>query len=83
MAKRRTKVVLNSTGWDELRKSPEVEKLVADVAQDIAERAGDGFAVAVHQRKNLVVANVYTETADAMRAEAKSGALSKAVGGGG
>lgn len=82
MAKRRTKVVLNIPGWDELRKSPEVEKLVEDVAQGIADRAGDGFAVAVHQRRKLVVANVYTETADAMRAEAKNGALSKAVGGG-
>lgn len=83
MAERRTKVVLNIAGWDELRKSPEVEKLVADTAQGVADRAGEDFLVAVHQRKKQVVANVYPSTAKAMAREAKHGLLSKAVGGGG
>lgn len=79
----RTKVVLNIPGFDELRKRGEVQALVKDEADKIATRAGPGFAVAVHQKGSRVIANVYTETADAMRAEAKHGALSKAVNSGG
>lgn len=79
----KTKVKLNIAGFNELRKSGEVEALVSGEAEKIASAAGSGFAVGVHQKGSRVIANVYTETADAMRAEAKSGALSKAVGGGG
>lgn len=79
----KSKVKLNIAGFNELRKSGEVEALVSGEAEKIASAAGPGFAVGVHQKGSRVIANVYTETADAMRAEAKSGALSKAVGGGG
>lgn len=78
----KTKVKLHISGFQELRKRGEVEAIVNGEAERIAAAAGPGFAVAVHQMGTRVIANVYTETADAMRAEAKTGALSKAVGSG-
>lgn len=78
----KTKVKLNISGFQELRKRGEVEAIVSSEAERIAEKAGPGFSVGVHQIGSRVIANVYTETAGAMRAEAKTGALSKAVGGG-
>ncbi|ALG28082.1 hypothetical protein AOZ07_03080 [Glutamicibacter halophytocola] len=78
----KTKVKLHIAGFNELRKRGEVEAVVSGEAERIAVKAGEGFEVGVHQMGNRVIANVYTQTADAMRAEAKAGALSKAVGGG-
>lgn len=79
----KTRVKLNIDGFNELRKRGEVESLVAAEAEKISDRAGPGFAVGVHQMGTRVIANVYTETAKAMVAEAKRGALSKAVSDGG
>lgn len=79
----KTKVKLNIAGFNELRSRGEVAAIVEEQANGIAGRAGDGFEVGVHQKGTRVIANVYTRTAKAMVAEAKHGALSKAVNGGG
>ena len=78
----KTKVKLHIAAFNDLRKRSEVEALVSSEAERIASAAGPGFSVGMHQKGSRIIANVYTETADAMRAESKHGALSKAVGGG-
>lgn len=77
------KVVLHNAEFARMRNSPEMKAAVSAEAQKIANRAGPGFLVGVHNMDSRVIANVYTGDAEAMRAEAKHGALSKAVGGGG
>lgn len=79
----RTKIKLSFAGFNELRKRSEVEKIVTDEAEKIADRAGEGFVASTHHKGTRVVARVYPTTVKAMISESKHGALSKAVGGGG
>ncbi|TAP26860.1 hypothetical protein [Arthrobacter sp. S41] len=77
----KTKVKLHIAAFNDLRNRSEVVDLVGSEAAKVAELAGPGFGLGVHQMGSRVIANVYTATADAMRLEAKEGVLSKALGG--
>ena len=68
----KTKVKLNISGFNELRKCAEMQAGLSEIAQGIAGRAGDGYASDLTQYPSRVVASVYTESAEAMRECARS-----------
>lgn len=76
------KVKLNIAGFNALRNSPEMVAALEAEARKTQARAGAGVGVAVHKKSSRAIANVYTESAEAMKSEAKHGTLSKALGGG-
>jgi len=76
------KLKLNRKAVRDLLKDPDLEKHLLAEAQRIAARAGDGFRASSMIGKNRARASVMAVTPEAMRAEAKSGTLSKAAGGG-
>ena len=77
------RIELNSEGIQALLKSAEMGEVLTEAAVGVAERAGDGFAVAVphvgRKRLNVEVAAV---TREAYRACLEDNALIKALGGG-
>lgn len=77
----KAKVELNLAGFYGLRTSPEMQNLLATKAGEIRSRAGDGFSSGVKAGPKTAVARVWPNGKEGMRAEAKNGALSKAVGG--
>ena len=76
------KLKLNRSTVRALLKDPDLERHLRGIADGIAARAGDGFRASSMIGKNRARASVMAVTPAAMRAEAKSGALSKAAGGG-
>lgn len=75
------KIQLHIKGFNELRNSPEMVEALTAEAGKVRDRAGDGFEAAVHNKSSRAIANVYTETAEAMVEESRHGTLSKALGG--
>lgn len=78
----KTKVKLNYSGFYRLRISPEMRSALAAEASKIQTRAGEGFKTNVTAGAKTAAARVYAGDLKAKRAEAKTGALSKAIGGG-
>ena len=74
----KTKVKLTLAGFYGLRTSPE---MLAALNTEVQARAGAGFASSAKAGAKTAVARVYPTGAAGVRAEAKHGALSKAVGG--
>ena len=60
-------IKLNYAGVGELLKSQEIADTVKEVAEQVAARAGDGYATDVYQAGTRVIASVYTGTRDAAR----------------
>lgn len=56
---------LNRAGVRELLKSPEMQSILADYANDAAEWAGEGYEARYHVGKNRAYANVCAVTAEA------------------
>ena len=52
-----------------------------EVADQVAAKAGDGYATDVYQAGTRVIASVYTETEEAMKDNLDNNTLLKAVGG--
>lgn len=77
----KAKVELNLAGFHALRTSPEMQAILSTKAGEIRNRAGDGFSSGVKAGPKTAVARVWPNGKEGMRAEAKNGALSKAVGG--
>lgn len=80
------RIELNHAGIQELLSSAEVSAVCKEAAEEIAQRAGEGFEVTEQQVRNgsryggtRVGYGVYTSNYEAMVAEAEYGALSKAV----
>lgn len=73
------KVVLNSKQVRAVLRSREAELNLLARAQRIASAAGSGFEAASAVGSNRARASVYPTTSAAKRAEAKHGALSKAL----
>lgn len=67
------------SAFDAIRRSPGMEAVVSNVAQGIADRAGENFGVRTRAYKSRVVATVSATNAEGMRQEATDKALSKAV----
>lgn len=74
------KIELNDAGFIELLKSQEIADAVKEVADQVAARAGDGYATDVYQAGTRVIASVYTETEEAMKDNLENNTLLKAVG---
>jgi hydroxymethylglutaryl-CoA reductase len=75
------RVELNYAGVGELLKSQEIADTVKEVAEQVAARAGDGYATDVYQTGTRVIASVYTETEEAMKDNIENNTLLKAVSG--
>lgn len=75
----KTRVVLNIAGFNEFRKSVEMEALVSELAEGVQGRVGQGYAVDTHQMPSRVIASVYTDTFEAMQHELETNDLLKAV----
>ena len=77
-------VKLNMKAFAEIRTAPKVMKMLDDIAEATASRAGEGFRAEPAKATGGRVrgrAAVITVTADAMRAQAKNRALERAIGG--
>ena len=74
------KVELNHTAVGELLKSSEMQELVKSYADEIAERAGDGYASDTYSAGSRVIASAYTETEEAMEDNLENNTLLKAMG---
>ena len=68
----KTKVVLNYAGFNELRKDPALTAGMREIAQGIAERAGDGYEADSFEGRTKNLASAYTATPKAMRECARS-----------
>ena len=75
------RIELNYAGVGELLKSQEIADTVKEVAEQVAARAGDGYATDVYQAGTRVIASVYTETEEAMKDNLENNTLLKAVSG--
>jgi hypothetical protein len=73
------RVQMNSRGASRLMTSAPIRADLLSRAEAIAERAGDGFEASVSYGRDRALASVRATTADAMRAEAKDRALTKAM----
>ena len=74
------KVELNHEAVGEMLKSSEMQELVKRYADEIAERAGDGYASDTYNAGSRVIASAYTETEEAMEDNLENNTLLMAVG---
>ena len=79
MAKYR--IELNKEGVRDLLRSPEMGAICRELAEGIAERAGDGYEVSTYTGKTRVNASVRCATEEARRDNLKNNTLLKAVRG--
>ena len=61
------KVKLNSSGVREMLKSAEMQSLLAERAQAVVNRLGDGYAADPYVGKNRANVSIHPETAKAFR----------------
>lgn len=73
-------VELNHEAVGELLKSSEMQELVKSYADEIAERAGEGYASDTYNAGSRVIASAYTETEEAMEDNLENNTLLKAMG---
>ncbi|WP_144627614.1 hypothetical protein [Arthrobacter woluwensis] len=78
----RARVKLNNRGFKELRNDPAVVEFLEDLAERVIDNAGPGFDRDTHTGGTRARVAIFPNSAEGYRAEAKYGALSKAVGGG-
>ena len=74
------KVELNHEAVGELLKSSEMKELVKSYADEIAKRAGEGYASDTYNAGSRVIASAYTETEEAMEDNLENNTLLKAMG---
>ena len=74
------KVELNHEAVGELLKSSEMQELVKSYADEIAKRAGEGYASDTYNAGSRVIASAYTETEEAMEDNLENNTLLKAMG---
>ena len=74
------KVELNHTAVGELLKSSEMQELIKSYADEIAKRAGEGYASDTYNAGSRVIASAYTETEEAMEDNLENNTLLKAMG---
>lgn len=82
MAKTKVKVVLNIKGFDELRKSPEMQSILESYAANaLNSLPKHGYASAVRVHKKRAVAYIYADTARARIDNLRNNSLLKSIGG--
>ena len=74
------KVELNHEAVGELLKSSEMQELIKSYADEIAKRAGEGYASDTYNAGSRVIASAYTETEEAMEDNLENNTLLKAMG---
>lgn len=72
--------VANNRGVQQLLKSPEMQAMLQDLAQDIQADAGEGYSAQVSVGRTRARGYVLAETPDAKRDQAKHHTLERAVG---
>ena len=72
-------VKLNRDGVKELLRSAEMMAICNELANDVIQRAGDGFVTSEHRGKNRVNVSVHAATKKAKRECLKHNALLKAL----
>lgn len=75
------RIEINYAGVGELLHSQEIADAVKEAADQVAQKAGEGYATDVYQAGTRVIASVYTETEEAMKDNMDNNTLLKAVGG--
>lgn len=75
----KVKLELNERGIIKLLKSHEMKVGLGDIAQNIAEKAGEGYESDIKYMRTRVIASAYTATEDAMKDNDKNNTLRKAV----
>lgn len=73
------KIKLNSAGVRALLKSAEMQNLLRERANDIANAAGSGYTTDVYIGTNRANAGVFASSPEAMRDNLKNNSLLKAV----
>ena len=74
------KVELNHEAVGEMLKSSEMQELIKSYADEIAKRAGEGYASDTYSAGSRVIASAYTETEEAMEDNLENNTLLKAMG---
>ena len=72
-------IVLNSAGVREMLKSPEMQALLLERANEIAARAGEGYTTDVFAGKTRANASVFANTPEAIRDNLDNDTLLKAL----
>lgn len=76
----RARIVYNVRGFRELRTAPETKALCADIADRVAEAAGEGFvAVDREQPRNRARSAVVAATPEAVARNSRENTLLKAL----
>ena len=74
------KVELNHEAVGEMLKSSEMQELIKSYADEIAKKAGEGYASDTYNAGSRVIASAYTETEEAMEDNLENDTLLKAMG---
>lgn len=77
----KTKVVLNKAGVRELLQSEWIKGVLQEHANNIATRAGDGYATSAYTGKNRANVSVYPETFEAYKDNLTNNTLIKSLRG--
>lgn len=78
----RVQIVLNQAGIREFLKSPSVQSMLLQHANQIAAKAGEGFTADVQAGKRRAYGRVTAQTQTARRNNLDNNTLLKALGGG-
>lgn len=68
----KTKVKLNISGFNELRRSAEMQAGLSELAQSVAAKAGEGYSSDLTQYPSRSAASVYADSIEAKRECARS-----------
>ena len=74
------KFVLNLAGLNELMKSPQMESILEEAGQSVAQTAGAEFGSRVHQASFVAICNVYPDSKKAANENFRENSLLKAIG---
>ncbi len=77
---KRVKFELNLAGLNQLMKSAEMQDVLLNAGQAVADAAGEGFEAEVHQADYVAISNVYPTTNEARKENLENNTLLKAVG---
>ena len=76
----KVKFELNLPGLNEVMKSPEMQSVLLEAGQKVANAAGSEYAAEVHTANYIAISNVYPANAKAAHDNYTNNTLLKAVG---
>lgn len=80
MASKLVKIELNRDGIGALLKGPETREMVERFGDEVAQRAGTGYAARTHNSGQRHICNVYAATPEARQDNLENNTLIKAMG---